>query len=505
MSSPGRFAASPPRAGGMAHRLALQTAPVSRGASASVSSGAAGAPAPDARRDRPSPGLVVGLGDPVSDILVRLDDADLARRVFAKCGIDEPGGCLPVDTDADIQRLLAACGDEWVDGAGVPTATADENDSYEPSFCPGGSAANVCKGIANLSLGCDAAFVGMVGRDDVGRRYQSLLAAQNVRPVLLTTAPGDDVSSAQCLSLVERGGQRTMRTFLGASLRMQAGDFPADEAFGEAPRLLHVEGSTLYRPALAKQAMREAKKRGALVSLDLASFEVVRNCRAALIEILSEGHVDLLFANEDEAAELLRGDETSEEARAFKERRGEESKMSSMSTNEDASDDENVAEGSDARRSFSRRDADDAMRWMLRHCSFATVSLGARGCVSMDRAGSRGVAPGVRVPVVDTTGAGDAFTAGYLAAFLNGAGPQACASAGCAVGTAAVRVLGAELSLATWAELRATVRGVVAADDARRRAETETSGDGEDEDARLPAGDANRGASAEAVAATPRR
>jgi hypothetical protein len=68
-----------------------------------------------------------------------------------------------------------------------------------------------------------------------------------------------------------------------------------------------------------------------------------------------------------------------------------------------------------------------------------------------------------------------------------------------------VRVLGAELSLATWAELRATVRGVVAADDARRRAETETSGDGEDEDARLPAGDANRGASAEAVAATPRR
>jgi hypothetical protein len=67
-----------------------------------------------------------------------------------------------------------------------------------------------------------------------------------------------------------------------------------------------------------------------------------------------------------------------------------------------------------------------------------------------------------------------------------------------------VRVLGAELSLATWAELRATVQGVVA-DDARRRAETETSGDGEDEDARLPAADANRGASAEAVAATPRR
>jgi sugar/nucleoside kinase (ribokinase family) len=464
----------------MAHRFASQTTPVSRGAPASASSGAAGAPAPDARRDR-SPGLVVGLGDPVSDILVRLDDADLARRVFAKCGIDEPGGCLPVDSDADIQRLLTACGDEWVDGAGVPTATADEEeDSCEPSFCPGGSAANVCKGIANLSLGCDAAFVGMIGRDDVGRRYQSLLAAQNVRPVLLTTAPDDDVSSAQCLSLVERGGQRTMRTFLGASLRMQAGDFPADEAFGDKPRLLHVEGYTLYRPALAKQAMREAKQRGALVSLDLASFEVVRNCRDALVEILNEGHVDLLFANEDEAAELLRGDSDSEEGRAFQERR---------SSGEDEDDKE----------TFSRRDADDAMRWMLRHCSFATVSLGARGCVSMDKAGSRGVAPGVRVPVVDTTGAGDAFTAGYLAAFLNGASPQACASAGCAVGTAAVQVLGAELSFAKWAELRSVVLGVVERDGEFRRVST-TGADGEDEVGSRASHEraANEGASVEA-------
>ena len=144
MSSPGRFAASPPRAGAWrtASRCRPRQCPAARPPRCPPARRARPRRA-RARRDRPSPGLVVGLGDPVSDILVRLDDADLARRVFAKCGIDEPGGCLPVDTDADIQRLLAACGDEWVDGAGVPTATADENDSYEPSFCPGGSAANV--------------------------------------------------------------------------------------------------------------------------------------------------------------------------------------------------------------------------------------------------------------------------------------------------------------------------------------------------------------------------
>jgi bifunctional ADP-heptose synthase (sugar kinase/adenylyltransferase) len=136
---------------------------------------------------------------------------------------------------------------------------------------------------------------------------------------------------------------------------------------------------------------------------------------------------------------------------------------------------------------------------MLRHCSFATVSLGARGCVSMDKAGSRGVAPGVRVPVVDTTGAGDAFTAGYLAAFLNGASPQACASAGCAVGTAAVQVLGAELSFAKWAELRSVVLGVVERDGEFRRARG-TGADGEDEDGSRASHEraANEGASVEA-------
>ena len=55
--------------------------------------------------------LLVGLGDPVSDILVRLDDPSLAARVFDACGISEPGGCVPVDSDEDIKSLLAACGE----------------------------------------------------------------------------------------------------------------------------------------------------------------------------------------------------------------------------------------------------------------------------------------------------------------------------------------------------------------------------------------------------------
>ena len=410
--------------------------------------------------------LLVGLGDPVSDILVRLDDPSLASRVFDACGISEPGGCVPVDSDEDIKSLLAACGEQWITGAGeleTPSRSFSEDvpaQGVEPTYCPGGSAANVAKAVANL--GGDAAFVGMIGRDDIGARYRELLRSQKVTPVLLevdvdVNDPGATPRSAQCLSLVEKGGQRTMRTYLGASLKMGASHFDENVerlAFGDdrvadgessvtksqsndavpgrhdRASLLHVEGYTLYRPDLARAAMTAAKRRGALVSLDLASFEVVRNCRSQLLSLLDEGLVDLLFCNEDEAAELI-GETRAPDA-------------------------------------FAREDADRAMEWMLRYVRVATVSLGARGCVSVsgERAGvrGRGVSPGVRCAVVDTTGAGDSFTGAFLWAYLRGGSLQACCSCGCAVGTAVVQVLGAELTASRWGELRGDLETVLRRD-----------------------------------------
>ena len=107
---------------------------------------------------------------------------------------------------------------------------------------------------------------------------------------------------------------------------------------------------------------------------------------------MNEGLVDLLFCNEDEAAELI-GETRAPDA-------------------------------------FAREDAGRAMEWMLRYVRVATVSLGARGCVSIDRDGSRGVSPGVRCNVVDTTGAGDSFTAAFLWAYLRAGVCRRAARAG---------------------------------------------------------------------------
>ena len=155
---------------------------------------------------------------------------------------------------------------------------------------PGGSAANVLKGLASLApASLSVAFVGMVGQDEAGWEYRQSITAHGVRPLLLESGTG--AATAACLCLVTPDGQRTMRTALCAALELSspqqlprelAPPPPTDGgagagagASGQPPiALLHCEGYCLYRVAMAAAAMRAARARGARVSLDLASFEV---------------------------------------------------------------------------------------------------------------------------------------------------------------------------------------------------------------------------------------
>eukprot|EP00878_Enallax_costatus_P038709 GHUV01044144.1.p1 GENE.GHUV01044144.1~~GHUV01044144.1.p1 ORF type:complete len:202 (-),score=51.57 GHUV01044144.1:25-630(-) len=110
--------------------------------------------------------------------------------------------------------------------------------------------------------------------------------------------------TASCLCFVIPDGQRTMRTCLGASEHLSSASM-LPSGWTDNAVLLHCEGYCLYRPQLAREAMTAAKQAGALVSIDLASFECVANCKAALLELLQDGLLDLVFANEEEAFALL--------------------------------------------------------------------------------------------------------------------------------------------------------------------------------------------------------
>lgn len=103
-----------------------------------------------------------------------------------------------------------------------------------------------------------------------------------------------------------------------------------------------------------------------------------------------------------------------------------------------------------------------AQAFVLQHAQVCVVSLGARGCVARARDGTVARAPAGGVKVVDTIGAGDYFTSGFLHAHLKGCSLQQCAAVGCLAGSEAVKVKGSILSEAAWQSLRSRVDEVVA-------------------------------------------
>lgn len=350
--------------------------------------------------------LVIGLGDPVVDECIDCDEAFLAALKA------QPGGCTCVDA-AEMAALQAAA-----------TRLAP------PTRVPGGSAANVLKGLARVSGGdLSCKLLGMVGADDAGALYTQQLRCQGVEPMLLTSTSG--APTARCLCLVTPDGQRTMRTCLGAAAELTS--TAQLEGVWRPPALLHCEGYVLFKPELARGAMQAAKRAGALVSLDLASFETVAACRPALLALLAEGLVDVVFANEEEAATLAAGGAA-------------------------------PADDAEAGRAAA---VEAAQALILRHARVCVVSLGSRGAVARSADGEVGRAAASKVSVVDTIGAGDLFSAGFLYAFLSGAGLATCCAAGCAAGAEAVQARGSALSEDAWRGLRERILGLLAAAPAR--------------------------------------
>jgi len=393
---------------------------------------------------RPTPNArVVGLGDPVTDVLCRVsraDALDILRAVGGEPHDDdddvadvdvEVGGCVAVRDASDLDAIVAR-----VDASSRVTT-------------PGGSAANVLKGLAGIRRGtretkddadadADAptfTFIGTIeDGDKVGAAYETALTRAGVEAALVRrTRETPPLGSARCVCLVDEGGQRTMRTYLGAAAKTTVDDVPMD-VLARAD-VLHAEGYALYKPEVLRAACAAAKANGALVSLDLASFEVVRNRRDALEDILRSGMIDLVFCNEDEARELARGTSSERETRP-------------------------PANGRAAERPSEETET-EAMRYLLRFVEVATCSRGKRGCVSMNAVGERAESSAEGVTAIDTTGAGDTFTSGFLHAYLAGGSLRQCGDAGCAAGAEIVQVRGAEMDDARWRRVAEKIERVL--------------------------------------------
>jgi sugar/nucleoside kinase (ribokinase family) len=236
----------------------------------------------------------------------------------------------------------------------------------------GGSAANTMAGIA--AMGGRAGFVGQVAKDQLGEIFAHDIRALGVE--YRTQPLADDVPTGRCLILVTPDGQRTMNTFAGASHYLQASALEADQIRDAA--ILYLE-AYLWVPEGPRRAMLEAisiaRAAGRKVALTLSDIACIAKRRDSFLSLIAEGAVDLLFANEQEIKALS-----------------------------------------------GEADFDDALSFFAAEVPLLVVTCSEKGAIAMD-GGNRIAVPAAQVEkVVDTTGAGDLFAAGFLFGQAQGRG-----------------------------------------------------------------------------------
>jgi ribokinase len=271
---------------------------------------------------------------------------------------------------------------------GLDRVAADTDTPAAVELGGGGAAANTAAWAA--ALGTPTTFGGRVGDDPWGRAAADLLSAHGIE---LALGVDDELPTGTCVVLVRADGGRDLVVSPGASGALAAGDMPDPAGFA----WVHLSGYPLLhevsRPA-AVGLLRAAQAAGVPCSVDPASVAPLRTLGAAAFGELVRG-VDVLFPNSDEATELT-----------------------------------------------GESDPVEAGRALLDLAAEVVVTLGADGALSVDRAGALVRVPAEVVDAIDTTGAGDAFAAGWLAARLTAADARARLEAGTACAAQVVTRLG---------------------------------------------------------------
>jgi sugar/nucleoside kinase (ribokinase family) len=268
----------------------------------------------------------------------------------------------------------------------------------------GGSAANTIVGVA--SLGARAAFVGKVKDDELGRVFEHDIRAAGVA---FSTPPASaGPSTGRCYVMVTPDGERTMNTFLGAAQDLHPNDIDAETI--AAAEITYLEGY-LWDPPHAKQAFLKAAgfahAADRAVALTLSDAFCVDRYRAEFLELMRTATVDIVFANEHELHSL-----------------------------------------------YQTADLDSAVNALREDVRLGVVTRSEKGCLVVTREETVAIQAYPVERLVDATGAGDLFAAGFLVGSARGSDHRSAARLGALVASEVIQHMGArpEVSLRTLAE-----------------------------------------------------
>ena len=347
---------------------------------------------------------IIGIGNALLDVLIRLDD----DRTLATLGLKK--GAMDLIDESTMRRIQKA-------QAGL-----------ERSEAPGGSVCNTMRALARLCsraewstqhgkeiasslamtddrLCADVGYIGKIGNDMAGTVYEQEIRKAGVHPYLFRT---EGISGCSTV-MISPDGERTMATFLGP-----AGNLSDDEIADEILQsydCLYMEGYLIVIEPLFLPMIKRAKRMGLKVALDLSNFNIVNGYRDLLSEVIP-AYVDILFSNESEAG------------------------------------------------AFTGLPATEAIDLIAESVETAVVTVGKDGVWA--KQGNRKIHDAaISKDVVDTTGAGDHFAAGFLFGYALNASLAQSASIGSLLSGKVIETVGAQIPEEHWTQIKLKIDAIL--------------------------------------------
>lgn len=269
----------------------------------------------------------------------------------------------------------------------------------------GGSAGNTVRAVAEL--GGKAGFIGKVGKDKFGEFYRESLMKRGIATCLLTSSTQP---SGVAATFITPDGERTFADHLGASAAMKAEELTADMFSGYT--YLFIEGYLVQDHDMILHAIKSAKAEGLKICMDLSSYNIIK-AEHDFFSMMVNNYVDIVFANEEEA------------------------------------------------RAFTGQEPAEAAKTMASMCDIAVVKIGAAGSIICKGEEEIHTAALPVKQVIDTTGAGDFYAAGFLYGLMNGYPLNKCGKIGSLLSAEVIQIIGTDLPDERWHAIREEVKHIV--------------------------------------------
>ncbi len=319
---------------------------------------------------------VLGLGNALVDILIRLNDDKLLTEFSL------PKGSMQLTGPETAHEIM------------------DSAKGLKISISAGGSAANTINGLARL--GIPTGYIGAIGKDKYGEYFREGLEKYHTT----TYFNYRDTDTGIATGLITPDSERTFATYLGAALELEASMLKEEQFKGYA--YLHFEGYLVPNHALVEKALEMAHRNGLVTSIDMASYNIVEENYDFLRKTIKK-HVDIVFANEDEA------------------------------------------------KALTGKEPEAALEEIAGMCDIAIVKIGKNG--SLIKQGTKVFKVGViDAQSLDTTGAGDLYASGFFYGLINKFPLDECGRIASVLAGKVIEVIGSKMDNQRWEEVRELIR-----------------------------------------------